>query len=575
MLASIRSSVAAAQAVRTCRVVGVAVARRAFSTDMSEFTQAVEVKMPEFYIVDSTLREGEQFATCEFTKQERIFIAKTLDKLGVDYIEVVNPAASLQAVKDCEAIARLNLNAKVLTHTRCHMHDVKTAVETGVDGVNVYMATSKILREHSHGKGIDAVIESAKEVISYVKKHGLEVRFSCEDSFRSDRTDLLKIYSAVAKLGVDRVGIADTVGVATPSQVADTVRAVRAAIGPQIGIEFHTHNDTGCCIANALVALEAGATHIDTAVLGIGERNGITPLGGFLARMYTIDKDFIKNRYDLSLLQMLDKYVAAAVGVPIPFNNYITGSAAYTHKAGVHSKAVMTNPNAYEVIAPEDFGVERKIQLAHRLTGWNAMSNRAKQLGLDLTDDLVKAATTRIKNLADQRSVTIDQVDAILMKMAASPRASSSSFITWTKGAGNDKLRSAAKAAADALAKYEAELASEAIASLDLDKKDMRPQMLIKVEGHLFDSALLNRMIDMAVDSPCDFEVEDLHVAPRNELMSNTRLRFWGDDQAALDGLLTNIKKLIEGNEPIAQCKLSLLDPNNPEAADPAAEGQI
>ncbi|KNC74378.1 hypothetical protein SARC_13072, partial [Sphaeroforma arctica JP610] len=291
---------------------------------------------------------GEQFASCEFTKQERIFIAKSLDKLGVDYIEVVNPAASLQAVRDCEAIANLNLNAKVLTHTRCHMHDIKIAAETGVDGINCYMATSKILSQHSHGKGIDAVIEAAQEVIEYVQGKGLEIRFSCEDSFRSDRRDILRIYEAVAKMGVNRVGVADTVGIATPYMVYDTVSAVRSVIGPDVGIEFHTHNDTGCAIANSLVALDAGATHIDTSVLGIGERNGIPPLGGFLARMYAIDKQAILERYDLNLVQWLDKYVAAAVGVPIPFNEQITGSAAFTHKAGVHSKAVMTNPEAYE-----------------------------------------------------------------------------------------------------------------------------------------------------------------------------------------------------------------------------------
>eukprot|EP00128_Syssomonas_multiformis_P008114 Colp12_sorted_trinity150504_noHs@14806 len=539
---------------------------RCFHDASKDLTKATPASLPKFYIVDSTLREGEQFATCEFTKVERIFIAKTLDKLGVDYIEIVNPAASLQAVKDCEAIANLNLNAKVLTHTRCHMHDVKIAVETGVDGLNVYMATSKILREHSHGKGIEAVIEAAQEVISYVKGHGKEIRFSCEDSFRSDRSEILKIYQEVSKLGVDRVGIADTVGIATPAQVFDTVRAVRSVIGDDIGIEFHTHNDSGCAIANSLVALYAGATHIDTSVLGIGERNGIVPLGGFLARMYTIDKENIKDRYDLSLVQMLDKYVAAAVGVTIPFNNQVTGSSAFTHKAGVHSKAVMTNPSAYEVIDPEDFGVERKIQLAHRLTGWNAMAKRARDLGLDLSDDMVKAATTKIKNLADSRTVTVDMVDAILMKLASSPRASSSTFISWgSKAQSSPELRRAAEDAAKALAKYEAEIAADAISQVsDSKNEDKRPQMLLRIEGHLFDKNLLNRLMDIAVDSTCDFQVEELHCAPRNELMSNTKLRFWGRKQEDLDLLKRQITALVEANEPIAQCQVTEIDPTIP-----------
>eukprot|EP01134_Creolimax_fragrantissima_P007946 CFRG7946T1 len=531
--------------------------------------QVATQTLPNFLIVDSTLREGEQFASCEFTKTERIFVAKSLDKLGVDYIEVVNPAASLQAVRDCEAIAKLNLNAKILTHTRCHMHDVKIAAETGVDGINCYMATSSILSKHSHGKGIDAVIEAAEEVIRYVQGKGLEIRFSCEDSFRSNREDILRIYEAVAKLGVNRVGVADTVGVATPYQVYDTVSAVRSVIGNDVGIEFHTHNDSGCAIANSLVALDAGATHIDTAVLGIGERNGIPPLGGFLARMYTIDKESIKDRYDLSLVPLLDKYVAAAVGVPIPFNEQVTGSAAFTHKAGVHSKAVMTNPEAYEVLNPDDFGVDRLIQLAHRLTGWNAMAKRARDLDLDLSDDMIKAATTRIKNLADQQAISVDMVDAILMKLAASPRASSSHFVSWnTKNsdkANNPTLKKAAQDAAEALARYEAEIASEAISDVSSSGKiDERPQMLLHIEGHLFDKNLLNRLMDIAVDSPCDFEVEDLNCATRNELMSNCKLRFWGNskEENDLSTLKKQISAMVEANALISDCKMTELDTN-------------
>jgi homocitrate synthase len=140
-----------------------------------------------------------------------------------------------------------------------------------------------------------------------VKKHDIEVRFSCEDSFRSDPADLLRIYKAVNDLGVDRVGVADTVGVATPRQVFDTITLIRTVLSDDTGIEFHTHDDTGCCIANALMAIEAGATHIDTSVLGIGERNGITPLGGFLGRMYTLDKAAVKAKYDLRLLQHIER----------------------------------------------------------------------------------------------------------------------------------------------------------------------------------------------------------------------------------------------------------------------------
>lgn len=146
------------------------------------------------------------------------------------------------------------------------MGDAKLAVETGVDGLDIVIGTSKFLREDSHGKDMEWIVKHAVEVIDFVKSKGLEVRFSSEDSFRSDLVDLLTLYSAVNKAGVHRVGIADTVGCASPRQVYDLIRTLRGVVS--CDIETHFHNDTGCAIANAFCALEAGATHVDTSVLG-------------------------------------------------------------------------------------------------------------------------------------------------------------------------------------------------------------------------------------------------------------------------------------------------------------------
>lgn len=184
-------------------------------------------------------------------------------------------------------------------------------------------------------------------------------------------------------------------------------------------IECHFHNDTGCAIANAYTALEAGATHIDTSILGIGERNGITPIGGLLARMYAADKEYIKGKYNLEKLRDLENIVAEAVNVSIPFNNYITGYCAFTHKvylfcelpaniqAGIHAKAILANPSTYEILDPADFGQTRYVHIGSRLTGWNAVKSRSDQLKLGLSDDQVKAITGKIKKLADIRTLSI------------------------------------------------------------------------------------------------------------------------------------------------------------------------
>ena len=370
------------------------------------------MSLEDFAIIESTLREGEQFANAFFDSGQKVEIAHLLDAFGVEYLELTSPAASPQSRADCMRVAGLGLRTKLLTHTRCHLDDARLAVDTGVDGIDVLFGTSSYLREFSHGKSIRQIIDSAVQVVEFIKSQGLEVRFSSEDSFRSDLVDLLTVYREVDQIGVDRVGIADTVGIATPLQVHDLVRTLRGVVS--CDIEFHGHNDTGCAIANSYCALAAGATHVDTSVLGIGERNGITPLGGLVARMYALDPEQIRAKYKLPLLREVENYVAEIVGVDVPFNNYITGYTAFTHKAGIHAKAILNNPDTYEILDPADFGLTRYLHIAHRLTGWNAVKQRAEQLQLDLTDLQVKEVTSHIKTAADQRKLSLDDVDVLL-----------------------------------------------------------------------------------------------------------------------------------------------------------------
>ena len=369
------------------------------------------MSLNNFSIIESTLREGEQFVNAFFSTAEKIQIATLLDAFGVEYLELTSPLASPESYNDCVTIANLGLDAKILTHTRCTIEDAKKAVETGVDGVDIVIGTSSYLRDFSHGKSMPQIIELAQEVVAFLLSQDVETRFSTEDSLRSEVEDIVAVYKAVDSLGVHRVGIADTVGVGTPVQIYNLVQRLRRELN--CDIEFHGHNDSGCAIANAYAALEGGATHIDTSVLGIGERNGITPLGGLVARLYATDAALVK-KYTLPLLRNLDAMVARMVRVDIPFNNYITGFSSFAHKAGIHAKAVLNNPSTYEILKPEDFGMTRYIHVAHRLTGWNAVKNRAEQLGLALDDAQIKYLTTEIKNMADHGRLTLDDVDSLL-----------------------------------------------------------------------------------------------------------------------------------------------------------------
>ena len=373
----------------------------------------------DWHIIDSTLREGEQFALGHFTLADKVEIARALDAFGVEYLELTTPVASPESRRALETVADLGLKAKILTHTRANLDDARLAADCGVDGIDILFGTSSELRRFSHGREVDEIIDESLEVIRYVKAQGLSVRFSSEDTFRSDKADLLRVYAAADRAGVDRVGLADTVGVASPTQVRELVADVRAVVG--CDIEFHGHNDTGCAVANAFEAVRAGATHVDTSVLGIGERNGITPLGGFLARMYTQNPERLQRKYTLTMLPELDAMMARITGCGVPFNTYLTGAFAYNHKAGMHLKAIYLNPGSYEIIPPEVFGVSRTLQLGSRLTGRNAVAARASELGLKLPLDTLQTVTRQIKTLADDGDLTLGEVDALLHR-ATQPR---------------------------------------------------------------------------------------------------------------------------------------------------------
>jgi homocitrate synthase len=363
-------------------------------------------------LIDTTLREGEQFAKASFRTEDKLEIARALDTFGVEYIEVTSPAASPQSQRDCALLVKSGLTGRVITHARCVVDDVKAAVDTGVRGIGLLFATSRILRDSSHGRSIQQIIDLMGPPIELALRAGLEVRFSAEDAFRSDVHDLMAVYQAAERLGVHRVHVPDTVGIATPRQVWALVHEVKRAVRCDVG--FHGHNDTACAVANAYEAVAAGASHVDVSVLGIGERVGITPLGGFIARMYSLEPQAVSERYRLGQLRELERLVARVVGVEVPFNNQVTGETAFSHKAGMHLKAMMSNPGAYEIIPPEAFGLSRKLIVGSRLTGRHAIAYRAREMGITFGESELKAITRRIKEMADAGELSEEQIDRVL-----------------------------------------------------------------------------------------------------------------------------------------------------------------
>ena len=365
--------------------------------------------MRSLAILDSTLREGEQFAGAFFSLEQRLTIARMLDAIGVTFIEVPSPIASPETGPMVRALCKLGLRAQIVAHVRSVEADVEAALETPVFGLNLFYGTSVELRASSHGRRIDQIIDDAVPLIRRIRAAGRYVRFSAEDVFRSDLVDLLTVFDAIVEAGVQRIGLPDTVGIATPRQVEQLVRLC-AERYPQVGIEFHGHNDTGCAIANTVTALEAGADCLDVTVLGIGERNGIASLSGLIAQLYIHHPELL-TACDLIQLAPLDHFVAACLDLTIPFNMPITAAGAFTHRAGIHTKAVLKNPGTYEVLNPDDFGLMRHIDVGSRVTGRYAVGHRAATLGIHLSNDETCALTQALKERAEQGALSPEEVD--------------------------------------------------------------------------------------------------------------------------------------------------------------------
>lgn len=368
--------------------------------------------MNRLTILDTTLREGEQFTGAYFRPEQRLAIARQLDAIGVGMLEVPSPIASPDTRAAIEQLCALNLRIKIVAHVRCVEADVLAALDTPVAGLNLFYGTSAELREHSHGRAITQILTDALPLIRRIREAGRYVRFSAEDAFRSDLVDLLTVFDAVVEAGVERIGLPDTVGIARPRQVEQIVRLCHERY-PNVGIEFHGHNDTGSALANTVAALEGGADCLDVTVLGIGERNGIAPLSGLIAQLYTHHAELLDG-YDLGQLVALDQYVADCLNVHIPFNMPITAPGAFTHRAGVHTRAVLSNPRAYEALNPGDFGLDRQLDIGSRYTGRRAVGQRANELGMKLTNDEIGQLTNALKARAEAGALSMPEVDTFI-----------------------------------------------------------------------------------------------------------------------------------------------------------------
>jgi len=322
-------------------------------------------------VIDSTLREGLQFRETNFSLADQIQVLHYLNDLGVKRAEVGNPIANGQAEIITELVA-LDERPILISHIRNRLADLEAAILTGVDGVNI-LCTVDPERLAGMNKTIEDNIRILEEVITMAKANGLEVKVGIEDFFGQDQETALEVLQLADQLGVDRVSIADTLGIAFPWQVQQQVSWLRERI--QADILVHLHNDLGMAQSNALIALLSGANYVDTTILGIGERTGINSLSVLLTSLYVLDNDRFIDDYFLPILTVMDNWLARTLNIPVPFSMVTNQETAFSHKAGIHLDAIKKHgPNKYEPFSPGVIGNQRNIIIGTQVSGGTTAS---------------------------------------------------------------------------------------------------------------------------------------------------------------------------------------------------------
>jgi homocitrate synthase len=318
-------------------------------------------------IIDSTLREGLQFAKANFSLEEQIDIFNYLGKIGVDYVEVSNPVKLEIREIIKELVERKNKSSpKILAHIRNREEDIEKAIESKVDGVNI-LCTADPERISSLKLTPNNYLKNLEKNIILAKSQNLEIRVSAEDFFHQPFELILEIYELASNLNVERIGVPDTLGKALPWDVERRIKELRKRF--RTDIEVHFHNDFGNSVSNALSALRAGANWIDTSLLGIGERTGITPLSALLVNLYNIDRDIVK-KYNLKFITEAENYVAKVCNVEVPINLITNICNGFAHKAGIHLNALMNfGPHKYEPLPPNLIGNKRKLVIKSIVSG--------------------------------------------------------------------------------------------------------------------------------------------------------------------------------------------------------------
>ena len=370
-------------------------------TDFSK-KAGVEIDPMDIKIDDTTLRDGEQTAGVVFANDEKIHIAKMLDKVGVHQIESGIPAMGGDEKDAIKKIAGLGLNCSVLAWNRPVKSDIAASVECGVDAVALSISSSDIHIEHKLRKSREWVLETMKSGVDFAKSHNLYVSVNAEDASRSDMEFLLQFARTARDAGADRLRYCDTLGILDPFETFMRVKNIIDIIG--IDMEMHTHNDFGMAIANAIAGIKAGAIYVNTTINGLGERAGNAAFEEFVMALKYVEG--VDMGFNTTLFRNLSEYVARASNRVLPTWKPIVGGNLFVHEIESKVSGIMADPLTYELFKETDVGLKREYVLG-KYSGVNATMHKLETLGYKISEEEASelAEIVRNKTVSSKRAL--------------------------------------------------------------------------------------------------------------------------------------------------------------------------
>jgi len=369
-------------------------------------------------IFDTTLRDGEQTPGVSLTAEEKVRIARQLDKLGVDAIEAGFPISSKGEKDSVEAVATAGLSCEVVGLARANKSDIDAALSAKVKCVHVFLATSDLHLKHKLKLTQDQVIAHIAESIAYAKKQNVIVEFSAEDATRTEIGFLKKAYLTAQEAGADRVNLTDTVGVSSPEMISRITKEVVSTL--RIPVSIHCHDDFGLAVANSLAAVNVGASQVHVTMNGLGERAGNASLEEVVMSLHRLYDRPTKIKTEL--LYETSRLVATLTGIRVQPNKAIVGENAFGHESGIHTHGITEMPLTYEPYDPSIVGRRRWFQ-AGKHAGAHGIAAQLAEEGFFPDKTQLGQIVARVKDIGDKgKTVTDAELIAITEAILGSQR---------------------------------------------------------------------------------------------------------------------------------------------------------